>query len=131
MKQDLRRYDSSANSWDLVRDIVQSGPSARWSHVAAWDAKAQVFYIYAGYNGTLCGDLWRFLVTTTSTYYTLQDKFFNNLDLQLHHHKLQLHNLPDKYFTHTVVKYRHKHQLKQHQQQLHDIKLEHQKHQNI
>ncbi|CAE7945909.1 unnamed protein product [Symbiodinium sp. KB8] len=61
--------------------------------------------------------------------YTLQDKFFNSLDLQLHHHKLQLHSLPDKYFTHTVVKYHRKHQLKQpfhqHQQQLHDVKLEH------
>ncbi|CAE7644006.1 Lztr1 [Symbiodinium sp. CCMP2592] len=65
-KQDLWRYESEQNIWSLI-SAEHAGPSGRWSHVAAWDSGNQIIYIHGGYNGTLCGDLWSFSVTTTST----------------------------------------------------------------
>ncbi|CAE7706407.1 unnamed protein product, partial [Symbiodinium sp. CCMP2456] len=121
MKQDPWRYDSSANSWDLVRDIVQSGPSARVSCCCLACESPGLVHLRRLQRDPLR----RPFGISGDHYldYTLQDKFFNNLDLQLHHHKLQLHSLPDKYFTHTVVKYHRKHQLKQpfhqHQHEFH------------
>ena len=67
-QRDLWRFHTMSETWELVADQIQSGPSRRYNHAAAWDETSRSLWIHGGYSGIVSlSDLWRFHVTTTST----------------------------------------------------------------
>ena len=65
--QDMWRFEQLTSTWNTV---AQSGPSARYDHVAAWDGIHSMILVHGGYDQGFRRDLWKFevpLVTSTST----------------------------------------------------------------
>ena len=65
--EDMWRFESLLSTWNTV---AQSGPSARYDHVAAWDGINSMILVHGGYDQGFRRDLWKFevpLVTSTST----------------------------------------------------------------
>ena len=63
---DLWRFDVNLYEWRLLSE--KEGPSARFSHAAAFDSTSTSFCLHGGYSdGRLESDLWCYQWTTTTT----------------------------------------------------------------
>ena len=52
-------YDATKNSWSSPS--IQATPTARWSHVAAWDSGSKKMLVFGGQSSNgLLSDLWEF-----------------------------------------------------------------------